>query len=639
MRASVPFIRRHERLLLASIVVFGLCLRLWALGDKGLAYDEAATALMARATPAEIVAFHWDAAFEHPPFWQLTMRAWSHLLGQSETLLRLLPALAGAMAVLLTWGLVYTLWPAQPALRLLSAALVAGSPVLVLYSQEARMYTVVVMLALLSLLALADLLRRPGWAGFLLLVVANWLMVGYHYYTLLLVAVEGLFVLLLVLLRREQARHLGGWLGALLLAVLPIALWMLGSPGFRETFAIITAGAGSGEGPGAGAFIDSLWRDLSFGAIRWQPATAAWGYLLAPLAVIGLVALVAADRRAQVPLPWCWLVVLAVLVPLVVSAVFFRSLAARYILFILPMLYLAVAAGILWLWRRHRVLGGAGLAAAVAVAAMGLFHYFGAYQKSEYRTMAAFLTTHKGSDDAVMLYAPRQHLLARYYMPDLQPYFTAPAVELPPYWPFTAPQVVPEEMDGQLQQILRDHPALWLVITAANEVDPGEFVPKYLTAVAYKEECWVWLDVQLCRFVSPEATALPAPVDQQLLYNGELRLVQSAYTLVEDTLPGRRHLLARLDWLAEKKPSIDYRVTLRLLDGAGAVVAQRDEFPIGTLLPPTTWNGGDAKPGYMALPLADELPPGAYRLIAAVYNPVDGAPIGEPAELGAVLIE
>ncbi|HAJ36280.1 MAG TPA: hypothetical protein DCL15_11360, partial [Chloroflexi bacterium] len=89
----------RERWLLAALTLGGLALRLWGVGDKGLAYDEAATALMARATPAAIIDFHWRAAFEHPPLWQLTMAGWSALFGQSEAALRLLPALAGATAI------------------------------------------------------------------------------------------------------------------------------------------------------------------------------------------------------------------------------------------------------------------------------------------------------------------------------------------------------------------------------------------------------------------------------------------------------------------------------------------------------------------------------------------------------------
>ena len=70
----------------------------------------------------------------------------------------------------------------------------------------------------------------------------------------------------------------------------------------------------------------------------------------------------------------------------------------------------------------------------------------------------------------------------------------------------------------------------------------------------------------------------------------------------------------QLDWLAEHKPTIDYRVTLRMEDANGQVVAQRDDLPIGNLLPPTTWNEGDDKPGYMALPLRRNAAAGRIRI-------------------------
>ena len=165
-------------------------------------------------------------------------------------------------------------------------------------------------------------------------------------------------------------------------------------------------------------------------------------------------------------------------------------------------------------------------------------------------------------------------------------------------------------------------------MTAQDEVDDGEFVPKYLTAVAYKQECWQWRDVDLCRFVSPQRTPGSQATIPDLLYNGELRLERAQAALVDEPGLGPT-IYVQLDWLAEKKPSVDYRVTLRLLDAAGAVIAQRDDFPIGPLLPPTTWNAGDAKPGYLALPL----PPGvedAHQLTVNVYDPASGAALAEP---------
>ena len=95
---------------------------------------------MARARPSEIVQFHWRSAFEHPPLWALLMHFWSTVVGESEAALRLPAAIAGTLLVPAVWSLVRYCWPQDRLLRLLAALFVSISPILILYSQEARMY-------------------------------------------------------------------------------------------------------------------------------------------------------------------------------------------------------------------------------------------------------------------------------------------------------------------------------------------------------------------------------------------------------------------------------------------------------------------------------------------------------------------
>jgi hypothetical protein len=84
-------------------------------------------------------------------------------------------------------------------------------------------------------------------------------------------------------------------------------------------------------------------------------------------------------------------------------------------------------------------------------------------------------------------------------------------------------------------------------------------------------------------------------------------------------------LLVRLDWHVDAAPTVDYKVSLRLVDGGGQVQAQLDDLPIGPLLPPRTWAVGETKPGYMALPLPP-IAANVYRLMVVLYDPVTLAP-------------
>jgi hypothetical protein len=609
-----------HRFALLLLLLSAFALRLRALDAKGLAYDEAATALMARATPAAIIDFHWRAAFEHPPLWQLIMHYWSLGFGQSEFALRLLSVFAGVVALPLVWQLACRLglasWTA-----LTAVLLTATAPVLVYYSQEARMYTLVVALALASVLLTQQLATAPtaGRVGAYLLV--NWAMLGLHYYSVLLIGAEGCFLLAWLLWQRLPVRH---WLWhgtALLLTIAPLAFWMALAPGFRDTATIVLSG-NSGAQPTPLAFVDALWQDLTFAAIRWGSADAVWGYLLLPLVVLGFVALL----QTATPTSFAHkqrglLLLLVALLPVVVSLLISRTLATRYLLYIMPPLLVVMAAGIGWLGQRHWGLGVIALVVALIPSALALPHYFGPYQKSAYREMTAYLTTHRQPDEPLLLEGPRQHLLAKYYLPTEKRFLTAPVIALPDYWPVNAPPVVPEEMDDHLRQTLVDHPGLWLSLTAENEVDPGEFVPKFLTAIAFQRECYAWLDVRLCHFVSPHFVQPQVQSQPVALFNNELLLQATAVTLRPARLDESAYLLTTLTWLAQNKPTIDYRVTVRLLHANGAVVSQRDSFPIGPLLPPTTWNAGDEKPGYLALPLPAQLTEGQYSVVTALYEP------------------
>nr|HMN26600.1 glycosyltransferase family 39 protein [Caldilineaceae bacterium] len=299
-----------ERVVITAITLAAFGVRLWALDAKGLAYDEAATALMARASPAAIIRFHWEAAFEHPPLWQLLMHGWSLLAGQSEFALRYLPALGGVLVIPLIWQLargVEKAFFSQPTsfaghfrLPHLSALLAAIFPILVYYSQEARMYTLVVALALATVWASKALLIRSGWRPVIYFALLTWLMVGLHYYSVRLVAAEAVAALLFLGARRSPPRE---WVRigiAFALALAPLAAWMLFAPGFQATIAQVMRGAGDGQ-PDVFFFLDGLWRDLSFGAIRWAPAQSWLGYWLLPLVLIGGVGLTAQATLALHP--------------------------------------------------------------------------------------------------------------------------------------------------------------------------------------------------------------------------------------------------------------------------------------------------------------------------------------------------
>ena len=613
------------------LTLSAFAVRLWDMGGKGLWYDEASTALMARAGVAEIVQFHWRSAFEHPPLWVLLMHFWSMIWGQSEFALRLPAAFAGALLVPMTWQNLRLCWPSDRIVRLVAALFIAISPVLILYSQEARMYAIITLLAAISIYLFLRLQKSDSWGLLAAFIIANVVMLGVHYYSVLLIAAETLCTLLMWRSRqRGRARFIAG----LALSILPLILWTALSPGFQTTLRSVMAQPSRGDGTWQ-IWADHLWRDITFGSVVWQPSRSAVGYILAPLLLLGVYAALRpgdqsgpqADRLLgrMGGILFTFVLVTALLA----SAAFQNAIHTRYILFAVPAFYVLIALGVGLLWHRARWLGIVALLAPLVVAALGLTHYYSLYQKSGYRHMARAIVAQAAPEDAILLESPRQHLLAKYYLPADRPIYPLPDVPLPEYWPLTAPPIVPEKVDEHLRTILRDHGDAWLLLAGQDEVDRGEFVTKYLSAIAYTLECREQLDVRWCHYTSPARHPSDLSVPLGTTYNGELQLENAEVSHLADSRLKQSYLLLALDWLAKVKPSVDYVVTLRLIDasaGPGAPRVQADGMPIGPLLPTTAWGPGDRKPGYMTLTLPPGLPPGDYRVVLGVYDPRSGAP-------------
>lgn len=137
------------------ITVLAALLRLPALAIESLWYDETFTAWLANLPLDNLIkAAQGDV---HPPTWYLIEWAMVHTLGSHEFSLRLVSALAGIAVVPAVWRLAKILGvsPAK------SALVAAVAPFAVYYSQEARMYSLLMLVLTVALIALLE--QRWGW--------------------------------------------------------------------------------------------------------------------------------------------------------------------------------------------------------------------------------------------------------------------------------------------------------------------------------------------------------------------------------------------------------------------------------------------------------------------------------------------
>jgi len=150
-RADTPTtparISREQAAVLALLTIAGAWLRLSHLGSKSLWLDEGATVALARASWQHFAWVWWHGEANLQTIYFLLVRAWIHL-GDSEAWLRLPSAVFGIASIPVMFVVARKFMGAAPALA--ATALLAFNPSDVYYSQEARSYTLAILLVLLS---------------------------------------------------------------------------------------------------------------------------------------------------------------------------------------------------------------------------------------------------------------------------------------------------------------------------------------------------------------------------------------------------------------------------------------------------------------------------------------------------------
>ncbi len=203
---------RWEAWAVVAFTLAGAALRLWGLGADGLWRDEAQGLFVAaKSFPAGISGAL--VADGHPPLFFFLMHFWAKIWGTNEFGIRLLPALVGIATIPLLYAVGRDLFTRY--VGVLAAGVGAFLPMHILVSRQARMYTLLPLLALLSIWTLHDATRhnmRRYWVGW---VLSSALMMYTHNWGILVFAAENLFVAWHWLMRDRRVSLLGAWMASL----------------------------------------------------------------------------------------------------------------------------------------------------------------------------------------------------------------------------------------------------------------------------------------------------------------------------------------------------------------------------------------------------------------------------------------
>jgi uncharacterized membrane protein len=256
-------------------------LRCLHLGRESVWLDEAASIEIAHDPVRDVVL---DAATDvHPPLYYLVLHGWMTVAGDSERNIRALSVLLSlaTMVAVVAFG---SRWLDDRA-ALVAAALVAVSPIQIAFAQEARMYALLTLTALVSTYLLLSVVRSGAPRAYAAYVLATAAMLYTHAYASFVLVGQGLW--LLGALVAVPSRRGEWWRRGLLafgLAALAYLPWL---PVFLAQLRVVERGFWIPPSGTVG------------GAIEAQAGSFALALVLVPCA---LAAIVAAAMRRRVGL-------------------------------------------------------------------------------------------------------------------------------------------------------------------------------------------------------------------------------------------------------------------------------------------------------------------------------------------------
>ena len=150
MKKIANLIKKHfEKFSLLAIVAGFLVLSLSTLSKASIWLDEAFSAYIIRFNFGEI--WHYTSVDVHPPLYYFVLKLWSGFFGTSDFALRSLSVFFGAITLLVVYFFTRRVFGKK--IALVAAGFLAISPMLIRYSQEARMYSMVAFLGVMAVWA------------------------------------------------------------------------------------------------------------------------------------------------------------------------------------------------------------------------------------------------------------------------------------------------------------------------------------------------------------------------------------------------------------------------------------------------------------------------------------------------------
>ncbi|MBN1220934.1 MAG: glycosyltransferase family 39 protein [Anaerolineae bacterium] len=635
-----------QKLIILGLTLFAFFLRAYRLDFQSYWIDEGWTVYFANLSLAEL--WHLLQVAEiMPPFYHPSTIYWVKLVGDSEFAMRFYSLVFGVMAVPFTYRLGKAL--GDDRLGLLVALLMVVSPYQIWHSQEARMYSILTAASAMSMWGFVKWYQRGGWRNWFIYMVGMVWAIMTHYHGVVLIGIQGLFLLL------TWRRHWRGYLrwGASLMVMLLIFLpWLISGGNLLQSYINwITQ--------------PTLWDSYLRSAIAYSvgelvPPAQALPLVLVFVVTYGLGLIYTTCRRWgkwDGPEMLAFLIAYT-LVPNLAAWLYgeFRTTVyfERYLILVQIGYLLTVAIGILAVvdglprliayFKHHqpalqstslsRFTAALLLLTLVGINGWVLNHYYDdpLYARPNWRAVAKTIEAFGQPGDAILLTGDGgEHAFNYYYHGNL-----------PVYYPFNiSPHRQEQRPEGEkarqlLADIVAKHQRLWYT-PYGMYLDP--MLENWLAEHTYP--AWhSWLGrKRLALYDTQVVTGRLETLNAHFADSSGQGPILVSLALPNDSTAASDLLPLTLTWQTETSLSTNYQLSLRLLNPFGDTFSQSDWPPLTAITPTSAWPTHQPILDRRSLWIPADVPPGVYALQLVVYNPASGQPLGEPVTIFGISVD
>ncbi len=606
----------RSRAPLLLVLLLATLLRFYRLDYQSYWNDEGNSRAM---TAKSVSAILRDSAADiHPPAYYLVLKAWAAFTGETEFALRSFSALTGIVLIALLYrlGLQYF----NPTAALLAALLSAVNPFLIYYSQEARMYALLVTLGAASFGLFAKWLKpsRGNWGLEISYCFVTTLGLYTHYAFPFILLAQNLAALgdSVIYHRAKWRPRLTQWFTLQFFTLLLFTPWL--PTAYRQ----LSTWPSAREFPAFFTAMADVTRYLTFGR------TIETDKVMLGLWAVGLLFFLTLTfhfsptpsrpsriTNYQLRSP----VLLWLLVPIGLTLAFglFTEAFSKFLLIAVPPLCLLLGHALVP--RRPSLFSLFHFLLFIPIAyftytSLSNLYFNPTYFRDDYRAIAQRLLQIHRPTDAVILNSPNQIEAFGYYYPH----------EIFPL-PTTRP-LDPATTEAHLTQIASTHQRLFVLYWGDEQADPDHFIENWLNANTFKAGDEWHGNVRLATYAAASPAREPAV---RVGAGFGTHIVLEGYTLQAVDLAQGDILQITLFWTTDTQLAERYKVFIHLYDALDAPpVAQWDSEPGGGRLPTVDWQPAQVYPDNYGVLVPSDLSPGAYTLMLGLYTPIDSSRLG-----------